>query len=148
MTSQISSISCRFVLWDAVSRTKYCCSLEVKIFGPSQNFGLATLLLAARPWQVDRIYVFARGCFWRSAQLATVAAKTTRTWVISREMKETKRRLYYMSFTAKRLTAQHHINSHSKCHGSSTGDSSGYTRLFLLNKLVMRRLLKSAAKLG
>jgi len=26
-----------------VSKTKYCCSLKVKIFGHSENFGLATL---------------------------------------------------------------------------------------------------------
>jgi len=43
-TSQISSIPCRFTLWEAAYQTKYCCSLEVKVFGPSQYFGLATLL--------------------------------------------------------------------------------------------------------
>ena len=33
------------VLWDAVSQTKYCCSLKVKRFGLPQNFGLATPLV-------------------------------------------------------------------------------------------------------
>jgi len=42
--SYISSIVC-FVFWDMVTKTKYCCLLKVKIFGPSQIFGLATLLL-------------------------------------------------------------------------------------------------------
>ena len=32
------SISNHFALWEAVSQTKYCCSHEDKIFGPSQNF--------------------------------------------------------------------------------------------------------------
>ena len=31
---QISSVSCRFVLWEAVSQTKYCCSLEVRNIWP------------------------------------------------------------------------------------------------------------------
>ena len=39
---QISSISCHFVLWKAVSQTQYCCSLEVKRFSPPINYGLAT----------------------------------------------------------------------------------------------------------
>jgi len=30
---QISSISCRFALWEVLSQTKYCCSLKFKIFG-------------------------------------------------------------------------------------------------------------------
>ena len=38
------SMSCHFVLWKAVSRTKYCCSLKVEVFAP-KKFGLATLLL-------------------------------------------------------------------------------------------------------
>jgi len=37
----ISSISCCFLLWDAVTQTKYCCSLEVKNFCAYQTFGLA-----------------------------------------------------------------------------------------------------------
>ena len=41
----ISSISCHFVLLQAVPRTKYCCSLKVKVFAPRKNFGLAALLL-------------------------------------------------------------------------------------------------------
>jgi len=44
---QISSILCHFVLWDAVSQTKYYCSLKVKTFG-IQNFGLATLLILSK----------------------------------------------------------------------------------------------------
>ena len=43
-TPKISSIPCRFVLREAVSHTRYCCSFEIKIFGSSQNFGLTTLL--------------------------------------------------------------------------------------------------------
>jgi len=43
----VSSISCRFVLQEVVQHTKYCCSLKVKVFGPSQNFGLATPLFQA-----------------------------------------------------------------------------------------------------
>jgi len=35
-----------FVLREAVSQTKYCCSLEVKIFGPSQSFGTITSLVS------------------------------------------------------------------------------------------------------
>jgi len=35
MPPQISSSSCCFVLWEVVSQTRYCCSLKVKIFGPS-----------------------------------------------------------------------------------------------------------------
>jgi len=42
---QISSISRRCVLRDAVFQTKYCCSLKLKIFGPFKNLGLATLLV-------------------------------------------------------------------------------------------------------
>jgi len=41
---QISNVSCRFVLCGAVPQIKCCCSLKVKIFGPSQNFWLAALL--------------------------------------------------------------------------------------------------------
>jgi len=41
---QISSISCYFVLREAVSQTKYCCSLKVKRFDPPKLFGLATQL--------------------------------------------------------------------------------------------------------
>ena len=33
-----SSISCRFVLWKAVSQAKYCFSLKIKTFGP-RNLG-------------------------------------------------------------------------------------------------------------
>jgi len=40
----VSSISCRFVLREVVSQSKDCCSLEVKMFGPSQIFGFATSL--------------------------------------------------------------------------------------------------------
>ena len=39
-----------FVTWcfrEAVSQTKYCCSLKVKRFGPKKNFGLATPLLSS-----------------------------------------------------------------------------------------------------
>jgi len=39
---KIFSMSCYFVLWEAVSQTKYCCSLKVKIFAP-KNFGLKYL---------------------------------------------------------------------------------------------------------
>jgi len=42
--SQIVSISSHFVLWEAVSQTKYCCSSKIKHFGPQKNFGLATPL--------------------------------------------------------------------------------------------------------
>ena len=42
---QNSSLSCRFVLREAMSQTKYCCSLKVKIFGPSQIFALAYMPL-------------------------------------------------------------------------------------------------------
>jgi len=34
ISAQISSIPCQFVLWEAVSQTKYCCSLKVKRFPP------------------------------------------------------------------------------------------------------------------
>ena len=37
---KISGISCCFVLREAVSHTKYCCSLKIKSFGPTSNFGL------------------------------------------------------------------------------------------------------------
>jgi len=37
--TQISSISCCFVLWGVLSQTKYCCSLKVKIFGPKKISG-------------------------------------------------------------------------------------------------------------
>jgi len=40
----ISSISCHFVLWQAVSRIKNSCSLTVEVLVP-KNFGLASLLL-------------------------------------------------------------------------------------------------------
>jgi len=43
---KISGISCHFVLWETMSQTKYCCSLEVKRFSP-KNFGLATPLRVA-----------------------------------------------------------------------------------------------------
>ena len=33
---QVSGIPCRSVLWEAVSQTKYCCSLKVKIFVPKK----------------------------------------------------------------------------------------------------------------
>jgi len=45
---QIFRISSHFVLWQAVSQTKYCCSPKIKHLGPSKippNFGLATPLL-------------------------------------------------------------------------------------------------------
>ena len=32
-------ISCRFVLWQAMSQTKYCCSLQVNIFVPQEILG-------------------------------------------------------------------------------------------------------------
>jgi len=32
--ASISSVSYRFVLWEAVSRTKYCCSLKIQTFTP------------------------------------------------------------------------------------------------------------------
>jgi len=47
---QISIISLCFVLREWVSRTEYCCSLKLKIFGPSQIFGLALLL----HWKIFR----------------------------------------------------------------------------------------------
>jgi len=39
----------------AVSQTKYCCSLEFKIFDPSQNFGLATPLQRARFFWLSQV---------------------------------------------------------------------------------------------
>jgi len=35
---QIASISGHYVLWEAVSQTKYCCSLKVKRFGPPKHW--------------------------------------------------------------------------------------------------------------
>jgi len=48
------SISSHFVLWEAVSQTKYRCSLKVKIFVPKKDFGLATPLRGSKA-------VFTRG---------------------------------------------------------------------------------------
>ena len=39
---QISSISCHFVLWQAVSRTKHCCPLRSQSICAQKNFGLTT----------------------------------------------------------------------------------------------------------
>ena len=39
---QISSMSWRFVFWEAVPHTKYCCLFKVKILCSFQNFGLVT----------------------------------------------------------------------------------------------------------
>jgi len=51
------------VLLQVVLRTKYCCSLKVKVFAPWKNFGLATLLLVTRAELKGR---GARGNFhWR-----------------------------------------------------------------------------------
>ena len=36
---QIFLAYCGFVLWDAVSQTKYCCSLKVKVFWPPKILG-------------------------------------------------------------------------------------------------------------
>jgi len=36
---QISSKSCHFVLWQAVSRTKYFCTLKVKVLAPQKILG-------------------------------------------------------------------------------------------------------------
>ena len=47
MHPKIFSISRRFVLREAVFETKYFCSIKGKIFGPSQNFGLAAPLFRA-----------------------------------------------------------------------------------------------------
>ena len=44
MPPKMSSIFGRFVLQEVESQTKCCYSLKVKIFGPSQKFGLATPL--------------------------------------------------------------------------------------------------------
>jgi len=50
MPPHIFSISSHFVLWEAASQTKYCCSPKIKnfvppkFFGPLQNFGLAAPL--------------------------------------------------------------------------------------------------------
>ena len=44
MLSVIYKISCCFVFREAVSQTKSCCSIQVKIFVHSQNFKLATPL--------------------------------------------------------------------------------------------------------
>jgi len=41
MPPKISTISCHFALWEAVSQTKYCCSLKLKRFSLPQNFGRA-----------------------------------------------------------------------------------------------------------
>ena len=41
---QVFHISCHFALRQSVSQTKHCCSFIVKIFGPSQKFGLVTPL--------------------------------------------------------------------------------------------------------
>jgi len=46
MSPQIYSTFCHFVLWEAVSRTKYCCSLKDTRFDPP-DFGLATPLVRA-----------------------------------------------------------------------------------------------------
>jgi len=46
---KISNISCRFLLCEAVSQTKYCCSLKVKIFGPQKSW-LATPLHTVSNW--------------------------------------------------------------------------------------------------
>ena len=52
MTPQISSIPCCFVFREAVSQTKCCWSLKLKIFVPTKIFGLATPLLQPhQPWQ-------------------------------------------------------------------------------------------------
>jgi len=42
-----SSISC-FVLWEAVSQTKCCCLLKVKIFWPLPKFWAGLLLVTTR----------------------------------------------------------------------------------------------------
>jgi len=47
MPPEICNISCGFALQEAVSQTKYCCSLKVKILVP-QFFGLVTLLFGAQ----------------------------------------------------------------------------------------------------
>ena len=39
MVPQISSIPCRFLLWEALPLTKYCCSLKVKTFPPKISAG-------------------------------------------------------------------------------------------------------------
>jgi len=59
MAFQISSISCRFVLWEVSSLTKYCCSLKGKISGPKKFWaGYATARGPVLKNNISRISVF------------------------------------------------------------------------------------------
>jgi len=57
MPPKIYSISCHFVLWQAVSRRKFCCSLNVKVFGLPKKIWLAALLLVTTFIQTACIFL-------------------------------------------------------------------------------------------
>ena len=55
---KISSISCYFVLWEAVSQTKYCCLLKVKRFGPPKFWAVYVTVWCLGRLQSCQTYVF------------------------------------------------------------------------------------------
>jgi len=57
MPPKISGISFLEVLWQAVSRTKFCCLLKVKVFGQQKKIWLATLLLVTTFIQTACIFL-------------------------------------------------------------------------------------------
>jgi len=65
---QIYRISNHFVLWEAVSQTKYCCSPKIKRFCPlpsclhTKNFGLATPLFNYVQYTSDLLHLYKHCC--------------------------------------------------------------------------------------
>jgi len=61
------------VLWEAVSKTKHCCSPKIKhfgtpnLFGPTQNFRLATPLYRCVHGRRESALCAVRGVRWRTA---------------------------------------------------------------------------------
>ena len=74
MVPKISSTSCHFVLWQAVSRTKFCCSLKVKVFGLPKKIWLATLLLVTTVLSYRRPASFSRPVMFLSIKPFTQPA--------------------------------------------------------------------------
>ena len=60
MAPNMSSIPCRFVPREEVSQSKYCCSLKVKIYGPSQKFWHLQNLFGPKTKFLIKIHIFAK----------------------------------------------------------------------------------------
>ena len=75
---KVSSISCRFVLRDAVSQTKYCCSFDTQIFAATTFGKIVGVVFGAGRVRDKKFFVRATGC-WLNACENDVSKKFNAT---------------------------------------------------------------------